>query len=119
MNDSTAAADRFAPVRRPLGAPAERLFDALSDPLRRTRTAACLIAGFVILWTLYGILANLAEDVNADVAEGLMWSRDATLRHHPPMQAWVFKAWYAVFPITDWSSYLLVAITVGVTLWFV
>ena len=100
-------------------APIGRLLDALLDPRRRTPTVAGLLLGFVALWTSYGLLAHGGVDVHADVAEAFEWSLDPSLQHHPPMMAWIYRVWFALFPQSDWSSYLLASTTVGITLWIV
>ena len=61
-------------------APVERLFDALTDPSRRARTAAVLLTAFTAVWTLYFVLAHGGADVNWDVNEGILWSQDALVR---------------------------------------
>ena len=98
-------------------APVERLFDALTDPSRRTRTVAVLLIAFTAVWTLYFVLAHGGADVNWDVNEGILWSQDASFGHHPPVTAWAFAAWFGVFPRADWASYLLAATCIGLTLW--
>src|SRR5947209_6762629 len=36
---------------------------------------------------------------------------------HPPLSAWVVKAWFAIFPLADWAYYLLAMTLAGVALW--
>ena len=71
--------------------PVERLFDALCDPSRGTRIYMALLIAFLILWTLYGVLAHEGLDVNPDVGEALLWSRQPALAHHPPMMDWIYR----------------------------
>src|SRR5438093_1553679 len=80
-------------------APAECLLDALSDPSRRARTGAALLLAFMLLWTLYGVLAHAGADVIPDVAQGVLWSRQPSLEHHPPLMGWAYRIWFAVFPL--------------------
>jgi 4-amino-4-deoxy-L-arabinose transferase-like glycosyltransferase len=119
MHDINAGVDRSTAPDLRILAPAERLLDALVDPARRDRAVAVLLVSFVVLWTLYGVLAHGGYDVNWDVAQALLWSREPALQHHPPVLAWVYKAWFILFPVADWASYLLAATVVGITLWFV
>jgi 4-amino-4-deoxy-L-arabinose transferase-like glycosyltransferase len=104
--------DRFA-------APAERLVAALSDPARRERTAVVALIAYVAVWTLYGVLAKAGQDLHGDMTEMLAWSRELALGYpkHPPLAAWLVAAWFAVFPVADWSFYLLAVSVAGVALW--
>ena len=103
--------------RAPLRAVA-RLFDALTDPLRRERTAAACIIGFVAAWTLYALLAKGSQDIHQDVGELVGWSREPGLGYnHPPLGVWVVTLWFSVFPHADWAAHLLAASNAGVTLW--
>jgi len=103
--------------RAPLRAVA-RLFDALTDPLRRERTAAACIVGFVAVWTLYALIAKGSQDVHQDVGEFVGWSREPGLGYnHPPLGVWVVTVWFTIFPRADWAAYLLATTNAGVTLW--
>jgi 4-amino-4-deoxy-L-arabinose transferase-like glycosyltransferase len=95
-----------------------RLFDALTDPLRRERTAAACIIGFVAVWTLYAVIAKGSQDVHQDVGELVGWSREPGLGYnHPPLGVWVVTFWFTIFPRADWAAYLLATTNAGVTLW--
>ena len=93
-------------------------FAQLTDPRRREWTAVLVLVAYVAIWTVYGVLAKGSQDVHADMAEVVAWSRELALGYkHPPLSAWVTAAWFAVFPVTDWAFYLLAMTTVGVALW--
>jgi 4-amino-4-deoxy-L-arabinose transferase-like glycosyltransferase len=104
-----------------VAAPAERLLAALSDPGRGERTAAIALIAYVAIWTLYGVLAKAGQDLHPDMVEMLVWSRELALGYpkHPPLAAWLVAAWFAVFPVADWSFYLLAVSVAGVALWIV
>jgi hypothetical protein len=103
--------------RAPLRAVA-RLFEALTDPLRRERAAVACIIGFVAVWTLYAVIAKGSQDVHQDVGELVGWSREPGLGYnHPPLGVWVVTFWFTIFPRADWAAYLLAATNAGVTLW--
>jgi 4-amino-4-deoxy-L-arabinose transferase-like glycosyltransferase len=104
-----------------LAAPAERLLAALSDPARRERTAIIALIAYVAVWTLYGVLAKAGQDLHSDMLEMLAWSRELALGYpkHPPLAAWLVTAWFAVFPVADWSFYLLSVTAAGVALWII
>jgi len=103
--------------RAPMRAVA-RLFDALTDPLRRERTAVACIIGFVAAWTLYALLAKGSQDIHQDVGELVGWSREPGLGYnHPPLGVWVVTFWFTVFPRADWAAHLLAATNAGVTVW--
>jgi hypothetical protein len=98
-----------------------RLRDALIDPARRERSILAVLAVYTLLWTLYGVLAKGSQDVHPDMAELVGWARHPALGYakHPPLAAWVVHGWFAVFPVADWSYYLLGALTASVALWII
>lgn len=50
-------------------APAESLAAALTDPARRERTAVAVLAGYMAIRTLYGVLAKSSQDLPVDMTE--------------------------------------------------
>src|SRR4051812_47032219 len=100
-------------------APAKRITVALEDAAGRNVTACLLLVGYVAVWTAYALVAKATQDIHPDTAELLTWSNDLALgyRKHPPFGVYVVKAWTAVFPIDDWSFYLLGVTNAAVTLW--
>ena len=67
------------------------LVDGLCDPARRRRVAFGLVAGYAAAWAIYGIVAKSSQDVNADMAEMVVWAREPALGYpkHPPLLAFV------------------------------
>ena len=53
-----------------------RLIEGLSDPARRRRTALVFVLGYAAVWTLYGIVAKSSQDMNADMAEMVVWANE-------------------------------------------
>ncbi|MGZ6229014.1 MAG: glycosyltransferase family 39 protein, partial [Candidatus Binataceae bacterium] len=92
-----------------------RLIDALADPARRRRAALAFALGYGALWFIYGLVAKSSQDLNADMAEMVVWTREPALGYpkHPPFLAWVLWAWFKIFPLADWSYILLAVITVS------
>src|SRR5438270_669906 len=111
----TTVADLAGAVLGPL----ERLAAALVDPSRRERTAAQLLIAYVAVWTLYGVLAKGSQDVHFDMGEAVAWSREPAFGYskHPPLSAWIVKAWFTIFPLADWAYYLLAMALAGLALW--
>lgn len=103
-----------------LGSALARLVDALCDPARRHRTAICLLIAYALIWTLYGVVSRSAQDINADMAEMVIWSRELALGYpkHPPFLAYVVWLWFSGFPVTDWAFTLLALSTVTAGLYF-
>ena len=99
--------------------PVERLLDALTDPARREYVAARLLMAYCAVWSLYGALAKGSQDIHFDMGEMVAWSRDAGIGtpKHPPFAAWLVRAWFSVFPLTDWSYYLLAMVLASFALW--
>jgi hypothetical protein len=99
-------------------APIDRLVNGLTDTARRDRTAVGVIAAYVVIWTLYGILAQGGQNVHSDSAQWVVLSRELSLGYwaHPPFCAWLVMAWFAVFPVADWAYTLLCLVLAGFTL---
>ncbi len=99
--------------------PFERLLDALIDPARCERTMALLLAGYAAVWSLYGSIAKGSQDIHFDMGEMVAWSREATLGtpKHPPLAAWLVRAWFSVMPAKDWSFYLFAMVLATIALW--
>jgi 4-amino-4-deoxy-L-arabinose transferase-like glycosyltransferase len=97
----------------------DQLYDALIDPARRERAAIGTLAAYLLLWTLYAVIAKSSQDIHGDMAELIVWSRDLAFgfRKHPPLAAIVVNFWFHIFPIADWSYYLLSVLTATLTLW--
>ena len=97
----------------------ERLLDALTDPARRERTAAAVLLGYVALWTLYGVIAKGSQDIHVDMSEQFVLARELALGYpkHPPLTMVIVRAWFSVFPTTDWAYYLLAMANAGLALW--
>jgi 4-amino-4-deoxy-L-arabinose transferase-like glycosyltransferase len=97
----------------------ERLLDALTDPALRERTVVAVLLGYVALWTLYGTLAKGSQDINADMSEQYVLSRELAWGYpkHPPFAMMIVRAWFAVLPTAEWAYYLLAMATAGLALW--
>ena len=97
----------------------ERLLDALADPARRERAVVAVLVAYVGLWTLYAAVAKGTQDIHADMSEQFVLARELALGYpkHPPLAMMVVRAWFTVFPTTDWAYYLLAMANVGLTLW--
>ena len=106
-----------------LGVAAGRLFDSLTDALtdleQRDRSVLVVLGAYLLTWTLYGVIAKGSQDLHTDMTELIVWSRDLALGYpkHPPFAAIVVRGWFALFPVTDWSYYLLAILTPTLALW--
>jgi len=78
-----------------------------------------LLAGFVVVWMAYLSIAYVGGDLHQDVIEtwSLGRSFDWGSSKHPPLMAWVARAWTTVFPLTDWSFNLLALTNGAIGLW--
>ena len=97
----------------------ERFFAALIDPERCNGAMLLLLVGYAATWTLYACVARSSQDLHPDMAELISWSRDLSLGNlkHPPLAAWLVWLWFSVFPIADWSYYLLAMLMPTIALW--
>lgn len=94
-----------------------------SDP----RGSLWLVIGFAIahavLWTIILVNLKAAQDVHMDVAEAFAWGQKFQLGYgkHPPLSGWVAGLWFALFPVTNWSTYALAmtVVSLGMVIsWF-
>ena len=62
-----------------------------------------MLAGYALLWTLYGLLAKAGQGVHADAAEVVAWSRHLALGYvkHPPFAASLVRGWFTLFPVAE------------------
>ena len=99
--------------------PFERLFDALVDPARSERTMAVLLIAYVAIWSLYAAISQSSQDVHFDMGEMFAWSHQVGLSAptHPPLGAWLVRAWFSLMPAEQWAYYLLSIMTATAGLW--
>jgi 4-amino-4-deoxy-L-arabinose transferase-like glycosyltransferase len=81
------------------------------------RIVVCAILAFAAVWMLYDTVSLLAVPVHWDSSEAALWAQHFAFGYkHPPMTAWLFSLWFAVFPRADWAVHLLGITVVAVTL---
>jgi 4-amino-4-deoxy-L-arabinose transferase-like glycosyltransferase len=92
-----------------------RVIDGLADPARRRRAALAFVLGYGALWFVYAVIAKSSQDLNADMAEMVVWTREMALGYpkHPPFLALVLWLWFKIFPLADWAYLLLAVVTVS------
>jgi hypothetical protein len=99
--------------------PFERIFAALIDPAKSERTMLILLACYAAVWSLYGSIAKASQDLHFDIGEMFAWSHQIGLSAptHPPLGAWLTRAWFAVMPRQDWAFYLFGIVLATAALW--
>ncbi len=99
--------------------PLERLLNSLLDPGRQERTVLALLAAYAAAWSIYGAIAKSSQDIHFDMGEMVAWSREVTwgTPKHPPLPAWLVRAWFSVFPLEDWAYYLFAILLATAALW--
>ncbi len=101
-------------------APINALRDALIDPARRERSVLVSLAAYLVLWTIYGTIAKSSQGLHPDMTELIAWSRDLAWGYkHPPLAALIVRLWFSVFPVAEWSYYLLAMLMPTIALWIV
>src|SRR5690349_3301804 len=105
----------LVPLRDSFNGALARLVDGLADPARRRRAALAFCVAYGVLWFLYAVIAKSSQDLNADMAEMVVWSRELAWGYpkHPPLLAFVLWGWFKIFPLADWAFYLLSAATLS------
>ena len=90
------------------------VIDGLGDPPRRRRAALIFILAYGALWFVYAVIAKSSQDINADMGEMVVWTRELALGYpkHPPLLAYILWAWFKIFPLADWSYLLLAVATI-------
>jgi 4-amino-4-deoxy-L-arabinose transferase-like glycosyltransferase len=85
------------------------------------RAVWIFLALFAAVWTLFQIVVFSSICKHEDVFEVFAWSRHPAAGYykHPPLAALIAGAWFAIFPIADWSFYLLAALNAAVALFAV
>jgi 4-amino-4-deoxy-L-arabinose transferase-like glycosyltransferase len=84
---------------------------------REPRIVAVTLAAFVVLWMAFQTVALWPVDLRNDAAEAALWAQHFAFGYkHPPMTAWLFGLWFAVFPRTDWAMHLNAVLLSAITL---
>ncbi len=96
-----------------------RLRAALTDPARADRAVLWGLVLYTLVWAAYATISKAPQGLHPDMTEIVAWSRDLSLGYlkHPPLAAWLVAAWFAVFPVAEWSYYLLAALMPSLALW--
>ncbi|MDE2007879.1 MAG: glycosyltransferase family 39 protein, partial [Rhodospirillales bacterium] len=91
----------------------------VADRDHATARLLLLLAGFVLVWTLYFAITEAPVAIKHDMAEAYAWGRQFELGYnqHPPFWAWVCGAWFRVLPRTLWAFALLSALNAAIGLW--
>jgi 4-amino-4-deoxy-L-arabinose transferase-like glycosyltransferase len=98
----------------------------LSSPVRAAADWFCRESGglvfyllaFVVCWSAYQILSNISLGLHSDFCELYDWSRHLTAGYvkHPPLGAFITRAWLTLFPVTDWSLRLMAIVYAAMAL---
>jgi len=98
---------------------AGHLRSALTDSSGSEQTVLAALAGYLLLWTLYGAVAKSSQGLHSDMTEIVAWSRDLSFGYlkHPPLAASIVWLWFAVMPLAEWSYYLLAMLMPTIALW--
>jgi 4-amino-4-deoxy-L-arabinose transferase-like glycosyltransferase len=104
----------------PIPQPVHALRRALVDPAGSERAGLLSLACYVVLWTIYGTIAKSSQGLHPDMTELIAWSRDLAWGYkHPPLAALIVRIWFSVFPVAEWSYYLLAMLMPAIALWIV
>jgi 4-amino-4-deoxy-L-arabinose transferase-like glycosyltransferase len=81
------------------------------------RIVAWAVVGFAGVWMLYDTVSLLPVALHWDASEAALWAQHFAFGYkHPPMTAWLFSLWFAIFPRADWAAHLLAVTIAAVTL---
>jgi hypothetical protein len=81
-------------------------------------TILALLAGFILIWTIYFSLTEAPDAIKHDMAEAYAWGQEFQLGYnqHPPFWAWICGVWFSVLPRTGWAFALLSSLNAGIGL---
>jgi len=112
---SVARHDPTDQARSRLGGFAERLdwwAEHLVAETAEGTIVVAVLAAFVVLWMVFWAITTAPLDAHIDASEAVVWAQHFAFGYkHPPMTAWLFKLWFAVFPHERWASDLLTVTT--------
>jgi 4-amino-4-deoxy-L-arabinose transferase-like glycosyltransferase len=75
------------------------------------------IVGFIAVWMIYDTVSLWPVALHWDASEAALWAQHFAFGYkHPPMTAWLFTLWFAVFPRADWAAHLFAVVIAAVTL---
>ncbi len=79
-----------------------------------------MLAAFVVLWMVFQTVSLSPVDLRDDASEAALWAQAFAFGYkHPPLTAWLFMAWFAIFPRANWAMHLeavaIAAATLAVT----
>jgi hypothetical protein len=99
---------------------AARYREVLTDPARADRAVLASLVAYAVLWATYATIAKSSQGLHYDMAEVIAWSRDLQFGYlkHPPLAAGIVWLWFSLFPVAEWSYYLLAMAMPAVALWF-
>lgn len=81
------------------------------------RIVAWALVGFAAVWLLYDTVSLLPVALHWDASEAALWAQHFAFGYkHPPMTAWLFRLWFAIFPRADWAAHLLAVTICAITL---
>jgi len=111
--------------RTPPAAPAMGLQSLVAriDRLLQSRSGCVLLLVLNgIFWTVYSTV-SAGNGLHHDMMEAFAWAQEPAWGYpkHPPFWAWVAYLWFKVFPIQDWSFYLLAQVNAQIAIvgvWF-
>ena len=98
--------------------PGSRWFEAWYD----SRYAVpVLLAVFILVWTVFQIVAFMPVDLEGDVLEVYAWGRHPAAGYykHPPLGGLIAAAWFAIFPARNWAAHLMAMSYAALSLYFV
>lgn len=102
-------------------APWRRPFEKWLDGVESGWAVPLLLLAFVMVWTIFFVVAYSGGDLHPDALEA--WSVGRSLSwgfgKHPPLMGWFTHFWFLLFPVADWSFYLLAMCNAAIALWAV
>ncbi len=78
---------------------------------------AWVLGIFAGLWLVFQTVSLAPVDLRDDASEAALWAQSFAFGYkHPPLTAWLFMAWFALFPRANWAMHLEAIVIVTATL---
>lgn len=90
---------------------------ALLHPRLGTPLLLGIVLGNALLWVAALTILKFAQVLHSDSTEAFAWGQTLAWGSgkHPPMAGWMARAWFSVFPTSDWAFYALAMAVTGTT----
>src|SRR5215213_8656357 len=98
----------------------ERLVVAIGRPRHGHLALICALISYAAVWTTYATIAKATQGIHPDMGEVVAWGwvLEWGTNKHPPLLPALVRLWFSVFPLADWTYYLLAVTSTTIAIYF-